>query len=713
MANSKSNKVLRVAVVVDGVVCDTLHQTRPGSITVGHELEPEVVSSFADRVGRENVGTQSGVNFILPLLAAVVSLFVAVSFRGNLFETFAPLFNETIYPQGGEQLALPTRDLNFLSAGIVGLAFAVAGLYSGLLSRQKVGGVLAGILVGALIATGGLMAAAMMSYGNMASVQAVGVQAAVVAVVFGFGGALLGSYFKGSARPRLHAHRGGASTKNYRQRAPIWLGLGLLLVLGGIGAFSFELKSYNDEVTAAEAAMEAGEIGPEGLNSFNSDRGLTGWPGALLVILGLVPLVTGLVGITEPEPPKRDDTDRPTGVPAAHPMFDYVDGVYYLDVPKAAHGKITLGKKSATIAQLRKKFGKGDQLRVTLSEEAKGKLIIGDNTFLMFQFDDPAPVPAYGALPEGIRSIWVLFSIAPLMALCWLVTTILLGGLFAYLSFAEATEPEVSDRMREMTGVKYEEEEEEPEVTDEEEEEDVLKQEDDEPEVEDDKEDEIDPDVNKPLSEKPQKYSEKAVKEARGVGVARVLGTYGGPGEGTVFDVIESTENDLGDLFAQGMTQTVYSDGGEVSPFVAGGEGIEASGGVKQNEGLKTDDQPEVEKTIKKEKKVKGKAKGTTGDISGDIDKKAVKATIKHRMSALQHCYEKALRTKPSLKGKMTFTIDINIKGKVTKVKVESDSVGDSTVKSCTTSKIKGWRFPVQGAEESAQVTFSVVFSGA
>lgn len=711
MANSKSNKVLRVAVVVDGVVCDTLHQTRPGSVTVGHELEPEVVSGFADRVGRENVGTQGGVNFILPLLAAVVSLFVAVSFRANLFETFAPLLTDTV----GEEVSLRTRDLNFLSAGIVGLAFAVAGLYSGLLSRQKVGGVLAGVIVGAVVATGGLMAAAMASYGNMASVQAVGVQASVVALVFGFGGALLGSYFKGSARPRLHAHQGGSVAKNYRQRAPIWLGLGLLLVLGGIGAFAFELKSYNDEVAATQAAMEAGEIGPEGLNSFNSNRGLTGWPGALLVILGLVPLVTGLVGITEPEPPKKDsEPKRASGVPASHPMFDYVDGTYYLDVPKAARGKITLGKKSATIAQLRKKFGKGDQLRVTLSNEAKGKLIIGDNTFLMFQFDDPAPVPAYGSLPEGVRSIWVLFAVAPLMALCWLFTSIILGGLFAYLTFAEATEPEVSDRMREMTGVKYEEEEEveEPEETDEEEEEDVLKQEDDEPEeVKDDEK--VDPSVNVPLDQKPKKYSDKAVKEARGVGVARVLGTYGGPGEGTVFDVIESTENNLGDLFAQGMTQTVYSDGGEVSPFVAGGEGIEASGAMVQNDGLKTDEQPGVEKKVKKEKKVKGKAKGTTGDISGDIDKKAVKATIKHRMSALQHCYEKALRTKPSLKGKMTFTIDINIKGKVTKVKVESDSVGDSTVKSCTTSKIKGWRFPVQGAEDSAQVTFSVVFSGA
>jgi hypothetical protein len=79
-------------------------------------------------------------------------------------------------------------------------------------------------------------------------------------------------------------------------------------------------------------------------------------------------------------------------------------------------------------------------------------------------------------------------------------------------------------------------------------------------------------------------------------------------------------------------------------------------------------------------------------------------------MSALQACYEKALRSRPDLEGKMSFTITINPMGKVTKVSIEHDTVGDGSVKSCAQAKILGWRFPTEGAEDSAEVSFSVVF---
>lgn len=48
------------------------------------------------------------------------------------------------------------------------------------------------------------------------------------------------------------------------------------------------------------------------------------------------------------------------------------------------------------------------------------------------------------------------------------------------------------------------------------------------------------------------------------VGAARVLGTYGAPGNGTVFDVIESEDNNLAELFAEGMATTVVAGGGAI-----------------------------------------------------------------------------------------------------------------------------------------------------
>ncbi|MBC8066946.1 MAG: AgmX/PglI C-terminal domain-containing protein [Deltaproteobacteria bacterium] len=219
--------------------------------------------------------------------------------------------------------------------------------------------------------------------------------------------------------------------------------------------------------------------------------------------------------------------------------------------------------------------------------------------------------------------------------------------------------------------------------------------------------------VQKVLDDKPQNFSAKAMSEARSVGVSRVLGTYGGPGEGTVFDVINSTENNLGELFEQGMTTTVLADGGDISPFVPGGTGISASGSAVQTQGFETGTGPGLDKREDKlERKISGSTKATNTDIFGDVDKTSFKAVIKHRTSALQHCYNKALRTQPDLAGKMTFTITVSVMGSVTKVDIEEDTVGSPAVATCARAKIQGWRFPNEGADEGADVTFSVVFAG-
>ncbi len=114
----------------------------------------------------------------------------------------------------------------------------------------------------------------------------------------------------------------------------------------------------------------------------------------------------------------------------------------------------------------------------------------------------------------------------------------------------------------------------------------------------------------------------------------------------------------------------------------------------------------------KQERKIKSKVKAGDADILGDADKRAVQATIRRRMGALQNCYNRALRTNPGLSGKMTYTISISVMGTVTSVNIDTDTVRDPSVASCTTTKIKGWRFPNDGAEDSSEVTFTVVFSG-
>ncbi len=399
-------------------------------------------------------------------------------------------------------------------------------------------------------------------------------------------------------------------------------------------------------------------------------------------------------------------------VPPKHRVFDYRGGRYFLDLPEPAKGKIVLGKKNYSVKQLRKKFGvsSGD-LRIELPKNAKGKIRLGETT-LLFQFDKPKPVPKKLPFPVEFRPrLDQMLSREDAASLA--SAALVLGSYFTWAANEEVDSSfdveDIDERFLQVMGIQRPEPEETP--PEEEQKEEVLAQE--EEEKVEKKEEEPEPEP-KELSEKPQQYSAEAMKKARGVGVARVLGTYGGPGEGTVFDVIQSTENELGELFAQGMTTTVMADGGDISPFVPGGEGITAHGAMAQNEGLATGEGPEVATATKKkkEKKVRGKLKTTGTDIFGDVDKKMVQATIRRRMGALQHCYEKALRTQPDLSGKMTYTINISVMGTVTKVVVEEDTLGSGAVKSCTVAKIKGWRFPMKGAEEPAEVTFSVVFSG-
>jgi len=397
--------------------------------------------------------------------------------------------------------------------------------------------------------------------------------------------------------------------------------------------------------------------------------------------------------------------------PPKHQLFDVRQGAYFLDLPPQARGKVRVGKKAVSVKKLRARYGKGNTCRIKLDARAKGKLRIGQTT-LVFQFGKPKPIPPKLPFPAIFKAS-VFAMVGALFVYSQLAAAGILGPFFVWANFAEIPEKDemdIEERFLVAVGRKPAEDKKDEEPEEEEEMDDELAEEDEDlVEVKDKPK----PDVTKKLSEKPQKFSKAAVKQARSVGVARVLGTYGGDGPGTVFDVIQSTENRLGDLAAAGMTTTVEANGplGDLAPI--GGDGIDLHGQLTQTKGFDTGDGPAVDAGVKKrERKIKGRAKAKGTSAAGGGDKKAIKATIKHRTSALQHCYNKALRTQPDLSGKMSFAIVINVMGSVTSVVVEEDTLGNAGVKACTKAKIKGWRFPMNGAEEGADVSFSVVFSG-
>ncbi|MBL9102907.1 MAG: AgmX/PglI C-terminal domain-containing protein [Myxococcales bacterium] len=397
------------------------------------------------------------------------------------------------------------------------------------------------------------------------------------------------------------------------------------------------------------------------------------------------------------------------GLPKRHTLFELgQDGAYTLVIPPHVHGVLSLRGKASKIADLWRRQARRDPkltaVRLRLDPSAKGKLLLGE-TALLFQFTPPAPPAPKDPFPLEYRARMFAgltrFDLATLLS-----GLMILGPYFIYSATRELDphfEPDIDERFLRIMGVPTKKKEEPPPEKIEEEEQ-LLAQEDDKK-----IKDKVD---DKQVLEPSKQFSKQALDKARGVGVARVLGTYGGPGEGTVFDVIQSTENNLGELFAAGMTRVVDADGNEVSGFVPGGEGISALGAVAGTKGFDvTASGPEVAALDKKERKINLKSSGA--DIDGDADKKAINATIRNRMSALQSCYEKALRANAGISGKIAYTITISVMGTVTAVVVLDDSLQDEGVKTCTVAKIKGWRFPTTpGAEASSDVTFSVVFSG-
>lgn len=398
-------------------------------------------------------------------------------------------------------------------------------------------------------------------------------------------------------------------------------------------------------------------------------------------------------------------------VPKQHTLFVVQEGRYVLDLPPRTGGQLVMKGKAIRVADLWRKQLRADpnsrSLRIQLDPSARGKLDLGETT-LLFQFAAPAPVPPKPPFPvefkPRVSTMWTRSD--KLTLLC---AVLVLGPYFGWAANKEidyTIEPEIDDRFLRVMGLEKPKKKDEPPEEKKDDEEEVLAKEDEK--IKPKKEIEL---VDKKIIET-KKYSKEAMDKARGVGIARVLGTYGGEGPGTVFDVIQGTENNLGELFAAGMGQVVLPDSTEVSAFVPGGEGISAQGAVVGVKGVEASG-PELAELEKKERKINSSVKSSTGEVFGDADKKAVQATIRQRTGALQACYNKALLNNPGLSGKISYTITISVMGTVTDVRVNEDSLQDAGVQQCTVAKIKGWRFPTTpGAEQASDVSFSVVFSG-
>lgn len=94
----------------------------------------------------------------------------------------------------------------------------------------------------------------------------------------------------------------------------------------------------------------------------------------------------------------------------------------------------------------------------------------------------------------------------------------------------------------------------------------------------------------------------------------------------------------------------------------------------------------------------------------GTIDREAVRRVIRSILSQIKSCYERQLRVKSDLEGKVVIEFEIIEQGRVRIAKTKSSTMNDPTVESCVAGRIKSARFPEPPTGTIAVVDYPFVF---
>jgi pSer/pThr/pTyr-binding forkhead associated (FHA) protein len=99
-----------------------------------------------------------------------------------------------------------------------------------------------------------------------------------------------------------------------------------------------------------------------------------------------------------------------------------------------------------------------------------------------------------------------------------------------------------------------------------------------------------------------------------------------------------------------------------------------------------------------------------SGEFVGTIDREAVRRVIRSKLDLVRNCYERELRAKPNLGGKVVIAWKIVANGKVEDVKVKSSELRDNLIESCIVQEFYSWRFPEPPEGSMAEVQFPFMF---
>jgi hypothetical protein len=420
-------------------------------------------------------------------------------------------------------------------------------------------------------------------------------------------------------------------------------------------------------------------------------------------------------------------------LPSRFDLFELHGGSYFLTFTDEMDGRVSVPSGLADFASLKssgKAKKKGAFWQVELTEESRGKVVIGDST-LLFQFVTPPPIQPRPQLPAAARGGWVKSIDWPFVAIV-MVSFILQFGFviwlenrdwplvegwqnvpdrFASLLVDEVPTEEDIDRLRrELDGTE--------EVTDDGEE---QAEEDDSAENQPTKSKSSTPSVS------PEERAARAAEAARQaaerrarvteamsrVAMAKIIGSMGGESGGVVADVLRGGDvsGDMDDVMNQvkgvgvarggdsGVLRKVSGGSGDGAGSAADISNLRAKGGDKA---VKTEGMGGERQVQAKMKRGSVAATGGSGTLSGD----AVRATVGRALGGIKACYERALRRNPTLGGRVTIRFTVGGGGRVVSASAANNSISPE-VGSCIVGRFQAMRFP---PPEGGNVTFSYPF---
>jgi hypothetical protein len=398
-------------------------------------------------------------------------------------------------------------------------------------------------------------------------------------------------------------------------------------------------------------------------------------------------------------------------MPTSFKLFELVGPDYYLNVLDGMTGRIALQTGPTDLASLKGQAKRSPQgaYQVKLTEDSRGKVVIGETTFL-FQFVAPPPIQPKPQLPSSVKSGMVDsidWSMTIIAAFSFLFHFGAIGTL--YSDWADKVLPDEAD----VKGLVL-----------------AIKNLPPPPPVEAPKEDDASKDAKDTKDvAKPTQASKGSsapssgkagpvgkISAAEGAAISKqlaqmdaaILGVLGsGPAtqnvlaDGTVptgsLDTLAKTDAAVG---AGGPGGLKMAPGGGA---VAGGTGRSLTDGVGQATGA-TAATGQVAAVAAPKANVGG---GVTGKVGTVTNADRVIAGARARARA---CYQAGLNSNPDMEGRASFTLTLSPSGGVSSASVSVGGSLSGSVGSCIKAALSGLHFDAEGGG-SVSGSFSFVNS--